>query len=307
MNNQNNLPNFLIIGAARSGTTSLYHYLREHPEVFLPEHKEPKFITSTFLKFPFIGKGDQKSESNIIKNFNNYKKLYNKVTDETVIGEASTDTLYYHKQAPKKIKKYLGNPKIIIILRNPTERAYSAYWFLKGCDREKKSNFKEALKAEGQRIKQPRDFIWYYKDVGLYYKQVKSYLENFDQVKIYLFKELKENPKKLIKDAYKFLDIDPSFIPKLITKHNASGKHRSKIIHNLLNKPNIFKKTIKKIVKTLHLFPNQLKKISLKLSNNNLKKGKINEEDKKYLKNYYKKDIKKLEELINKDLSHWLK
>ncbi len=180
------LPNFLIVGAAKSGTTALYHYLSQHPEIYMSPLKEPKFITSNFLKFPFQGPGDNEVEKMIVKSFDRYCDLFKGVKNEKAIGEASADNLYYYEQAIFYIKKYIGNPKIIIILRNPIERAYSAYLHLVRDERETLS-FKEALAEEEKRRKQNWEFIWFYKNVGFYFNQVKAYLENFTQVKVYFY------------------------------------------------------------------------------------------------------------------------
>jgi len=171
-------PNFLIVGSARAGTTSLYNYLSQHPEVYFGA-KEPKFFSSQVIKFPLNGPGDEEMEKKIyIKDFQNYKKLFSKVLSEKAIGEASADTLYYHKQTIPLIKKYLGNPKIIIMLRNPIDRAFSAHSTLALAKRETLT-FSQALEQENKRIKDNWEFIWHYKKTGLYFKQVKDFLENF--------------------------------------------------------------------------------------------------------------------------------
>jgi len=103
------LPNFLIVGAARSGTTSIWHYLKQHPEVYMSPVKEPRFMTAQFLKFPFRGIGDDKVEKSIVKNFDEYKMLFEKVNDEKAIGEASPDNLYFYEDATRQIKKHLGD------------------------------------------------------------------------------------------------------------------------------------------------------------------------------------------------------
>ena len=144
------LPNFLIVGAAKSGTTSLYHYLKQHPEIYMSPVKEPKFITAQFLSFPFKGIGDEKVEQNIVKSYNEYCNLFKDVSKEKIIGEASPDNLYFFEKAINIIIYHLKNPKIIIILRNPIERAFSAYMYFINCNREYLS-FEEALKEEEKR------------------------------------------------------------------------------------------------------------------------------------------------------------
>jgi len=300
------LPNFLIVGAAKAGTTSLYYYLKEHPEIYMSPIKEHKFITSNFLKFPFKGIGDDLVEKNIIKNFESYQKLFLGVKNEKAIGEASADNLYYYKKSINYIKKILGEVKIIIILRNPIDRAFSAYSHLMRDNREFLT-FEDALKQEENRKKKNWEFIWYYKDVGFYYNQVKAYLENFSEVKVYLYDDLKKDPLSLVQDIYRFLEVDDSFIPKSIgERFNVSGVPKNKFLHEFLTKPNPVKSAIKPLVKLI--LPKETRQRLLnKLLQKNLKKPEMKPETREYLKGLYREDILKLQDLIKKDLSHWLK
>jgi hypothetical protein len=299
------LPNFLIAGAAKSGTTSLYNYLRQHPQIFMAKKKEPKFITSQFLQFPFKGPGDELVEKGIIKSFQEYQKLFENVNNEIAIGEASADTLYYYRNTIKVIKKYLGNPKIIIILRNPIERAYSAYTHLVRDNREYLS-FEKALEQEEYRKKNNWEFIWFYKSVGFYYQQVKAFIDNFDLVKIYLYEDLKENPLALIQDIFRFLEVDDNFFPDLNTIYNVSGIPKNKWLHEFLTKQNYIKLILKPFVK-FFISENKRRKIVEKIRTKNLQKIPMKLETRDYLKNIYKKDILKLQDLIKRDLSCWLR
>lgn len=297
----NKLPNFLIVGAAKSGTTSLYYYLKEHPQVFLSPVKEPKFITSQFLKFPLKGVGDP-TEKDIIKNFEDYKKLFDNVENEIAIGEASPDNLYFYELAIPTIKKYLNTPKIIIILRNPVERAFSAYLYLVRDNREYLS-FEEALNEEQNRKNNNWSFIWYYKEVGLYYNQVKAYMENFPQVKVFLYEDLKNKPKQLLRELFEFLEVDTSFIPSnLNVRYNVSGIPKNRFLYNFITKPNLLKKTLRPFLpKGLRMvIKNKLSPEAL------LEKPKMKSETREYLKNFYREDIIKLQDLIKRDLSNWL-
>ncbi|BBB33400.1 sulfotransferase [Thermotomaculum hydrothermale] len=299
------LPNFLIVGAAKSGTTALYHYLKEHPDIFMSPIKEPKFITSNFLKFPSKGVGDEKEDRRIIRDWQSYKNLFYDVKNEKAIGEASVDNLYFYEKSIFYIKKYLGDPKIIIGLRNPIERAFSAYLHLIRDEREYLT-FEEALEQEEQRISNNWRLIWHYKNVGFYYKQVKAYLDNFSNVKIYLYDDFKETPLAVVQDIFRFLEVDDSFIPKTIKmRFNVSGIPNNKFLHNFLMKPNTLKSIVRPFVKAL--IPKDMRmKIKIKLLQKNLKKPQMNPETKEYLKNLYKEDMLKLQELIKRDLSHWL-
>jgi hypothetical protein len=92
-----NLPNFLIVGAAKCGTSSLHNYLAYHPQIFMSKVKEPRFISSQFTPFPLNGPGDHKVESWYVKNFNDYVKLFENTNGALAVGESSADTLYFYK------------------------------------------------------------------------------------------------------------------------------------------------------------------------------------------------------------------
>jgi hypothetical protein len=301
---RNNLPNFLIVGAAKSGTTFLYECLKEHPEIFMPSLKEPRFITSNFINFPLNGM-DENVEKYIVKDFNNYLDLFSCVGNKNCIGEASTDNLYFYKDAIKYIKKNFGDIKIIIILRNPIERAFSAYLHLVRDNREFLT-FEEALLEEDKRKNNNWDFIWFYKDAGLYYKQVKAYLENFLKVKIYLYENLKNNPLFVLKDIYSFLEVDNNYIPKSINKKfNISGVPKINFMHQFILKPNIIKTVIRYPVRIVLPRKYRLRIIN-KILYYNLKKPEINEITRESLKLFFKEDILKLQVLSGIDLSNWI-
>ncbi|GAN31535.1 MAG: sulfotransferase [Candidatus Jettenia sp.] len=304
------LPNFLIVGAAKSGTTSLYYCLKQHPEVFMSPNKEPRFITAQFVKFPLKGIKDWKIERKIIKNFDEYKKLFSKVSYEKAIGEASVDNLYFYVNAIKYIKEYLGEVKIIIILRNPIERTFSHYMMLRRDLREYLS-FEDALKAEDERKRKNWGYGWHYQSVSLYYEQVKAYLENFNQVKVCLYDDLKSNPIGLAKDIYSFLGIDSSFIPDMSIKYNVSGIPRNKFVKIVCNflrkptKPTLRNSIITQICKVFLIEKKRVKFVEY-LDTKNLKKIEMKPEMREYLKGLFREDILQLQDLLHRDLSHWI-
>jgi hypothetical protein len=118
-------PNLFIAGAAKSGTTSLCKYLSQHPEIFLCYPKEPRYFSSKYKNFPHNGPGDYVADNFTIKEESKYIDLFKSIKHEKIIGEASLDYLYFSNSA-YDIKKYSPNAKVIIILRNPIDRAFSA-------------------------------------------------------------------------------------------------------------------------------------------------------------------------------------
>ncbi|MFQ5640709.1 MAG: sulfotransferase [bacterium] len=298
------LPNFLLVGAAKSGTTSLYHYLNDHPQIYMSPVKEPKFISGQFCQFPFQGKGDNLIEEGIVKTFDVYENLFREVDGEKAIGEASADNLYYYEHSIKYIKKYLGEVKIIVALRNPVDRAFSSYTHLRR-DMREDLTFEQAIQAEKQRKKQNWEFIWFYIDVGFYYKQVRAFIDNFNEVKICLYDDLSKRPKELLTEIYEFLDVDKNFAPRIYIKHNVSGVPKSGFLQRIMNKQNLLKSITKNSIKPF-LSEKRQKNLLEKFKALNLKKPQLNPKTRDYLRNFYREDIRKLQDLIHRDLSHWL-
>ena len=167
-----NYPNFFIVGAGKSGTSSLYEYLKQHPQIFMSEFKEPLF---------FVPPSEVKDH--LYKSKENYLALFDKVDKEIAIGESSTPYLFYRESA-KRIKNEIPEVKIIILLRNPVELAFSMYLHEIRTGAERLS-FKNAIKVEKKRKNDPKFKLKsktfhagrYYISRAMLYSQVKNYLE----------------------------------------------------------------------------------------------------------------------------------
>jgi len=201
------LPNFLIVGAAKCGTSSLHNYLNQHPDIFMPTFtdeglkvKEPRFLIKEKVQ-ERLPKG--------IWNYEDYKSLFDNVTNEIAIGESTVLYLYYHNEAIKNIKKYLEEDvKIIIMLRNPIDRAYSAYSFASRTPQENQP-FKEALINARERFDKDETLspMILYKELGLYYKMVKAYMENFKDVHVILYDDFVLQTDLEVSRVFDFLNI----------------------------------------------------------------------------------------------------
>lgn len=143
----NVLPNFLIVGASKSGTSSIYHYLKQHPDIFFSnKQKEGRYFSK--MEGDFQDPGDSKIDATITKNLEQYQLLFDAYKNEKAIGDISPEYLYFYEKAIPQIKKDLGDiAKIIIILRSPVERAFSGFTHLKRDNRESLT-FEEGLSLE---------------------------------------------------------------------------------------------------------------------------------------------------------------
>jgi hypothetical protein len=297
------LPNFLIIGAAKAGTTSLYHYLKQHPQVYLSPVKEPKFFALEGQDLAFGGPGGREiMRRSAVIDLAAYQRLFAGVSKERAVGEASTLYLY-SAEAPKRIKHYLPDAKLVAILRNPVERAYSNYLYMVRKGEEPLRDFREALRAEEKRVYDNWMPTWHYQRRGLYFAQLKRYYDLFDaaQIKVYLYEDLSTDAAGLLKDMFQFLDVDETFLPKMSTKYNISGIPKNKALHNFLLKPHLIKSVLRPLLSV-----SWRKRLSTGLRNRNLVRPTLPEEVRKQLLEIYRDDILRLEVLLARDLSKWL-
>ena len=292
-------PNFIIIGAMKAATTSLYTYLKQHPDVFMSSIKEPKFFNN-FNKdseFKIQGKGLVK-----IKTLEQYQNLFQEAINEIAIGEASPSYIF-DENCHILIKKILPRVKIIAILRQPVDRAYSNFLHAKRADKEKDTDFEKAFTEENEMLRKGIK-THYYLEKGFYYKQLKRYYDVFptEQIKIILFEDMIKSPEKITREIFEFLNIDSSFTPNTSKKANVSGVPKGTLgwIVMKLRKNNLmpdieFSKILPKFI--VNLILNTIYSKPKKISNKLIKK---------LTKQYYIKDIRKLEKLINRDLSIWM-
>ncbi|MBC8388145.1 MAG: sulfotransferase [Actinobacteria bacterium] len=298
-------PNFLIIGAQKAGTTSLYYYLKQHPEIFMLDEKEPRFFALMGSDLDYRGPDDPSAKCEYIS-FSSYKKLFKKVKGEKAVGECSTLYLY-SLEAPGNIKKNIPDVKIIAVLRNPIERAYSNYVYAYQNGHETIDLFSKALREEEIRIEEKWGPLWHYKSKGFYTEQLKRYYELFspNQILIFLYDDLKEQPVSVCQKIFRFLNVDDTFVPDISYRYNVTGIPKIKWLHRFIRDPSRLKFFYLPIPSKIR---NYIKKgiNQLNISNKQKLKLEFTSEDRKYLKAIYNDEIKSLEKLFNKDLSNWL-
>jgi hypothetical protein len=277
-------PNFFIVGATRSGTTSFYEYLQQTSGIFMSAIKEPSFFA------PSINRRQP------IQNKENYLELFSKAKSDQPIGEASTRYLIDPKSA-ELIKNTIPNAKIIILLRNPIDRAFSSYlYYLR---RENWESFDIILDKSIKSTLNSDYLLHLIVHGGLYYEQVKRYIDIFgyNSVKILFYEEFIANIEKSFKEVLEFLEID-SEIPEIIyTVFNEYKKPKDKISKFILSLDDfIWKLGLKAMIP---VFPER-KNLEQKFLSTS-KKPKISESDQLRLRNFYKEDVTKLQKLLKQD------
>jgi len=281
-------PNLFIVGAPKAGTTSLHEYLKNIPGIFMSEVKEPYYFCKTMIPIdhyvtPII---DRKK----------YLALFEKSKNEKIVGESSVWYLS-DPDASSLIYQQVPSAKIIILLRDPVERAFSHYLMLEGRKQFKSSSFHEQIQKEirdGLDYKTPNIRL----NAGLYYDDIIRFLEIFgrNQVKIIIFEEFIVNTKEILNDILEFLDVSISLKKFEPQKHNPAVISKYPLVNEFLNISFVSKLRQK-------LIPEQTQRnIKKKLFKDLRNEYKMTSEDREFLKKYYNEDVKKLSTFLDKKL-----
>tara|TARA_B110001469_G_C9643267_1_gene324144 strand:+ start:216 stop:1103 length:888 start_codon:yes stop_codon:yes gene_type:complete len=291
------LPNLLIVGAAKSGTTSLHNYLNQHPSVFMCSPKEPHFLINKDIGEQRIPKG--------VLSLEDYTFLFKGSSTKKYRGESSVMYLSFPEFAIKNINKYLSKDvKIIIMLRNPVDRAYSGYQHVRRYNFMESLSFEKALDQSESRYHNTSNMTpaSRYLELGMYFEQVKRFIEEFDNVHVIIYDDYKNNFNSEIDNVFKFLDVD-AFKVNTDEKHMVGGwEWKNYWIKSLMMKKNPFKTALKFLLPFKSLRKSIMENLKKRNSN---KIEKINPETEQWLKEYYKSDVKKLSLLLDKDLNNW--
>lgn len=250
---QDTRPNFLIVGAAKSGTTSLYEYLSQHPDVFMPPNlKEPHYFCykDTIVDFRGPGKRYPSINKSAITSLDAYLDLFLGSEGYIARGEASATYLYW-PQSASNIAAFNPDMKIIITLRNPVDRAYSAYNHLKRLGLEPVHSLQEAMDLEEERIKANYGPMWRYAAMGQYAEQVEAFRKHFpdDQIKILIFEDFVRDKAQHIKDILDFLGVNSAIEVDLEKVSNESFvPDEGKIFHRVLASENFAKNIVRSLL-----------------------------------------------------------
>jgi len=289
-------PDFLVVGTTKSGTTSLQYYLNQHPNIFLPSIKETWFFS--ILNNPNKVILDLFPE--LPTSFPAYLSHFEDARPDQVCGEITPTYLHYHHVAIPNIKKFLPNYselKIIIILREPVDKILSEYRYVcnANLDPDQLSLWESLQQEEKRRKSHAYISNVFYVDGTSYYHQVKAYLEAFKHVKIILFDDYKANPKSMLEEIYEFIGVQPihNDFKKKLNKSYPKRIPRNKVAKWIVEHKNYFRKLVPLPVR-------------LALERTLQKDEQIEPEAIEYLKKVFHPEVLKLQDLIDRDLSHWI-
>jgi hypothetical protein len=315
---QPRLPNFFVVGTGKAGTTSLYGYLRQHPEIYMSPVKEPGFFASELhagnLSEPLQRHLRLQSRSLaavlddglpckpmgwLTGEWDDYLRLFQGASDGHAIGEASAAYLW-SETAAANIRERLPEAKIIMILRDPAERAFSQYLHqlsvgLTG------ATFREHLRQCATADRRTLSPLYPFLEIGLYHQQVKRFLALFpaNQLRIYWYEEAWRNPADLMACVFRFLNVDHSFQPDFSRHSHRRRAPRLAGPHHFLKRSGLWY-PLKALVPTWMQSP--LRQLAFRRGSSLV----MDPADRQFLVDYYRDDIRALAALLNRDLSPWL-
>ena len=285
------LPNLIMIGVAKAGTTSFFHYLDQHPQIYMAPIKATNFFGYEDARdWKWTEEGDPPMLHNFpVRTFKDYEASFAGATDELAIGEVSPQ--YFRcPTAAQRIHECVPNVKLVVSLRNPAERAFSGF-MMRTRRGEVVKDLYEELTPQSSHVKE-----------SFYYHRLKRYSDLFpkDQIRIYIFEEFKKDPTGTVIDLYDFLGVDTSFVPDTSVQHNPGAIPKIRLLNRLFNNPTLIQMTKSVVPEGLHVKLKQIQQLNQKTT------PKFPPDLRSKLLNFYRNDILKLEALLDRDLSIWL-
>lgn len=289
-------PDFFVIGAYRSGTTSLYRYLRQHPQIFLPLEKEPNF-------YAVDGNPDASPvlQSRAITTRVGYDKLYRAAEPGQSRGDISPEYLR-NPAAAARIHRDHPDTKLVAILRNPVERAWSDFLLHRRDGNEPYDTLGDALAEQVERQAGDDHRAGHYVDSGMYHEQLQRYLELFDakQLLVVLYDDLVADRHAMLVRVFGHIGVDAAFRTIDEAAINASGVPKNKLVALALRSRAKLRPYVSRAVLE------KARPLWDKVLSRNLTKPTLSATDRRLLVDLYRDDVAALGTLLNRDLSHWL-
>jgi hypothetical protein len=295
------LPNFLVIGAGRAGTTSLHHYLKAHPAVYLPAVKSPSHFYCT-TESPGDGPAPGVTQPHFVADPRAYAALFSGVRGETAIGEVSPAYLATLHAAPR-IAARLPRARLVAIVRHPVDRAFARFVGRLRDGLESRTRFEEVVRDELQRPLERDDAVGTYLPASWIGHFLASYCERFprEQIRIHLFEDFQRDPLAVMQDIYAFLGVDPRVTPDVSRRHNLSGGIvRNPLVRTLWSRTGAVRAGLRAFV------PASIRDRAFGVVTRDLLPVRLDPALRADLTALYRSDIERVSVLIGRDLSHWL-
>ena len=293
-------PDFLVIGAARSGTTALASFLGEHPEIFVSSPKEPHFLAFPHGGPQFRGLGDDDLVNRpAVRGLREWEGLF-RGRREPRRGEGSVTTLCFPETSIEAIERYCPeNCRFVVMLRDPVDRAYSSWLYLRsrGYDA---GSFEQCLEAEDRRARAGWSHMWQLRRLSRYGDQLAPFLDSFgERVLVVIQEEFVAEPVGQFRRVLEFLDVDPEVAIDVTRRVNEGGTPRSRAVATTLN---VLRRSAPAGRLVRSLVPERRRE---QVRSASLRGGSVDPGTRSALAASLHADIRSLEGLLGRDLGIW--
>ncbi len=292
-------PTFVIAGAARAGSTALAEQLRAHPQVWMTTPKEPHYLALAGERPSFTGPGDEVTiNARAVVDEDAYRQLFAGADERhRARGDGSVSTLYYHQQAVPRLRELNPDARLVVMLRDPVDRAYSSHQYLLNRGFEPEPDFRAALAAEPERIRAGWHHLWHYAGMSHYADAVEHLVHAFgrDHVHLCFYDDFEADPGAVLAGLHEFLALDPHR-PEEVARVNASGQERSRVVASVMhaaarNGP------LRAVVRTVVPFG-----LRERIRNANLRRGGLPPAEREEVRQLFAADLDRLPEVIRRPL-----
>jgi len=283
----------MIAGAQKAGTSSLVRYLGQHPQVCTYADREFSFFVN-----------DEEYEKGYEKIFHTY--FGGRCFAEMAIVAKSVGVMYL-SQAVYRLRDHNPDVDLVFVLRNPVDRAYSAYWYARRMGWEPLGDFEEALEAGIKRFQdnwlQQRGCMYY--ERGRYNEYLPLFFQEFgrEQVHIFLLEDLKQDTEGVCRHLYQVLGVDPSFVPDVTRRHNRAATARSQGLARLMASDSRVRSGLRRLLPRRMRY--RIRHVTRRLNERECTPPPMDPDTRMHLVNYFRPFNAQLSELLNRDLSHW--
>jgi len=309
-------PDFLLIGAAKAGTTSLFHYLQQHPAIFGSATKEPQFFLcgepdgltpepDGTLR-PGAGARDVVNVREVVGRVDRYMELFAGAAATQWAGEASPPYLY-DPQAPRRIAARIPNVRLLAILRNPVDRAFSHYQRSFELGTEPMLSFEDAIGLED--IGAPDYYAGqrHYLRMGFYFRQISRFLEWFppDRLHVCFLEDLNRDPDQVVRHALEFLGVRADVALDVRTHHNTTTVPSHRRLHRFLSQRHPMKEALKAWLPPRLVESGRILTTSMRSATVATTPPALSVATRRRVTALYEADIAGLERLLDRDLAGW--
>jgi hypothetical protein len=295
------LPSFLVIGAGRSGTTSLHHWLAGHPEVFVGDEKSPNFFVAGEPLPPWEPPAVRAMARHWIADRAAYERTFDRAGGARAIGEVSPVYLQA-RAAPRRIRELCPDVQLVAILREPVARAHAHFLGRRRDGLERRDDFEHVVAEELERGLPDEVAFGSYLGCGRYAHFLGGYFDLFprQRIRIFLFEDLARDPLGVARGLFEFLGVDPRHQPDTTARHGRTGLVGNPIARLLWTRSVRLRTALRP-----HL-PRRLRDVAAPLLGERLRQPSLDPELARRLRGVFRDDVRRLAEMIERDLTAWL-